>query len=50
MFKYSRILVLLVAIAVVISSGCTPAGQPHLGDHSGLKDMRPQPGPKPRGI
>jgi len=47
MFKYARILFLLVAVAAIVSSGCTQAINPQRGDQSGIKDMRPPSGPAP---
>jgi hypothetical protein len=44
MFKYARILVLLVAVAVVMTSGCSE-NQPKLGANSGLKEMPHSKGP-----
>jgi hypothetical protein len=49
MFQYARILVLLVATAVVLTSGCTQSGQPHLGGKSELKDMSHSKGYSPKG-
>jgi hypothetical protein len=47
MFKYARILVLLMAAAAVFSSGCS-SKEPQLGANSGLPPMPPtHPRPKP---
>jgi hypothetical protein len=47
MFKYSRILILLVAVAIATSIGCSSSSQPKLGADSGLKEIPHSRGVKP---